>query len=731
MLYCNSSIFVCYVSSAVMCTRLQESRTMPVASSQTHYGSEKWFWFFLLPLAVIGPLICAAEQAPVFPEEIVVTANRIAEPRFDTAYSLDRIDDDRIRKANFRTTVDLFREVPGTLVQKTAHGQGSPYIRGFTGFRNLFLIDGIRLNNAVFREGPNQYWATVDINAVQRAEIVRGPKSVLYGSDAIGGTVNVLNRTPRAHLDTQNLQGGVHYRYGTGEHSSVISGFADVPMGADGGLLIGGSRKEFGDIDSGSGRLPETGYDEWTLDGKLVYQLADSLTLTAAHSEVHQDDVPRTHRTVHAVPFAGTTAGSELKRELDQDRTLSYVRLQGSDFVGLEQWELTLYNQRQEERRDRLRSEGRRDAQGVDVDTIGLTVDGVLETETFGTFSAGAEWARDRVDSWSTRNPVQGPVADDAYYDWAGLFLQNRYYWPGGVDLTSGVRLSYFRVVADRVSDPVDGSPISLRDSWSQPVANLRLGWSVVPDQWRLYGGLSQGFRAPNLSDLTRYDSARSNEFEVPAPDLQPERFLQYELGTRFRSEAGLQLEGALFYTDIEDQIQRLLTGRVNTEGELEVTKANVGDGKLYGVEVQGRYAFDQSWSAFAHFAWVDGRISTEAVVGSPAVDDHHSRTMPTNYRLGLRYDSASPRGWWLESEWIAVEKADRLSLRDQGDTQRIPPGGTPGYALWHLRGGLSVNQRLSINLALENLLDKNYRVHGSGQNETGRNLIVALDFQF
>jgi len=663
-------------------------------------------------------------------EEIIVTASRMEESAFLSPYTVQTIDEERFRRANFRYLPDIFHEIPGTFVQKTAYGQGSPYIRGFTGYRNLFMIDGVRLNNAVFRDGPNQYWSTVDSYAISRMEVVLGPGSVLYGSDAIGGTVNALMRGPTGYKVGHSLDGDLHYRYADAEDSHILGGYLDKSLGSDGGLLIGGSKKNFGDITSGGGLLPYTGYDEWTLDGKLVYELSPTLVLTAAHSQVHQDAVPRTHRTIFSRPFAGTEVGDELRRELDQDRMLSYVRLEAEQAGPLQNFSVTLFHHRQEEERNRLRSRNRQDEQGVEVNTLGFSLVGNLATPKFGVFTAGADWAHDEVDSWSSSNPVQGPVADDSSYDWAGVFLQNRYAISENVDSTVGLRLAYFSADAGKISDPVDGTQYSYQQDWTEPVGNLRLGWTPIPEQLRLYAGISQGFRAPNLSDLTRFDSARSDEFEIPSTNLDAEHYVQYELGARYRT-AALVLEGAVYYTDIEDQIQRLLTGNVNGEGDREVTKANVGDGEIHGVELKANWQFADRWQAFGHFAWLDGTVSTEARVGSPSQDDYPSRMMPTNYRLGVRYLSQGARKWWAESEIFVVEKADRLSLRDIGDSQRIPVGGTPGYTLWHVRGGAELTDRIVINMALENLLDEDYRAHGSGQNEPGRNFVVSVDYLF
>ena len=192
---------------------------------------------------------------------------------------------------------------------------------------------------------------------------------------------------------------------------------------------------------------------------------------------------------------------------------------------------------------------------------------------------------------------MQGPVADDSTYDWAGAFVQTRYDVTDRVDLTASVRLGYFEVDAGSVADPGDGTPFSYKQDWTEPVGNVRLGWMPLEEKVYLFAGVSQGFRAPNLSDLTRFDSARSNEFEIPSVDLDPEEYVSYEIGGRF-SAGGLELEGMAYYTDIKDQIQRLLTGEQTPDGDNIVTKANVGDGELYGFESSLRWRFggSQCW---------------------------------------------------------------------------------------------------------------------------------------
>ena len=116
---------------------------------------------------------------------------------FDVPESVSTLEADEFSREALRSTPETLQGVTGVFVQKTNHGGGSPFVRGLTGNQVLLMVDGIRLSNSTFRYGPNQYLNTVAPHSVERVEVVRGSGSTLYGSDAIGGVVNVLSRGPR------------------------------------------------------------------------------------------------------------------------------------------------------------------------------------------------------------------------------------------------------------------------------------------------------------------------------------------------------------------------------------------------------------------------------------------------------------------------------------------------------------------------------------------------------
>jgi hemoglobin/transferrin/lactoferrin receptor protein len=239
---------------------------------------------------------------------------------------------------------------------------------------------------------------------------------------------------------------------------------------------------------------------------------------------------------------------------------------------------------------------------------------------------------------------------------------------------------------------------------------------------------VSQGFRAPNLSDLTRLDIARSGELETPVTDLDPEQFVALEAGVRSR---GARHEAQLVYyhTFIEDMIVRAPTGR-EIDGLMEVTKKNSGDGYVQGVEASGRFTFAEDWTASIVGTWMYGEVDTYPTSSPVEERDYISRIMPLTAEASLRWDPREGR-FWAEALCTAADDADKLSVEDQRDTQRIPPGGTPGYVVATARAGARVTDILDLALALENIFDEDYRIHGSGVNEPGQNLVLTANCDF
>jgi hemoglobin/transferrin/lactoferrin receptor protein len=669
-------------------------------------------------------------------EEIVVTASRRAESAFTLPFTVNVHSMRELQEVRqVRTIPDAMRETAGVMVQKTGHGQGSPYIRGFTGLRTLMLIDGIRLNNSTFREGPNQYWNTVDPLSVSRLELVKGPSSVLYGSDAIGGTVNVITRGHGDLASAENTHSRIMLRGASAEHSVVGRAEAGHASGAL-DFFGGVSFKDFGDLRAGSGTgdQPKTGYTEQAADLKFNLDLGNDRNLVAAVQHVDQEDAWRTHKTIYGKSWRNTTVGNELQRSLDQRRTLAYVQYRAADVTSTaSDLVLSLSYHQQDEERLRIRNDGRQDVQGTEVGTFGLW--GQLDLQSdMGLWTIGAELYHDDVSSFrrdynadgTLRSVgIQGPVGDDASYRTAAVFIQNQYPFGDNTVLFSGLRYTSSRLDAGNVQDPLTGDPQSMSGDWSDVVGSLRLSHKLSNlEKARFFVGASQGFRAPNLSDMTRLDSARSNEIETPVAGLDAERFLTYELGMKLVT-ANMDGQISLFYTSIDDLIIRTPTGRI-IDQENEVTKQNSGQGFVKGIELQAQYQLSDSWSVFGNLTWLDGEVDTYPTSDQVAVREPLDRLMPTTMYLGTRWQP-SVANYWLEGLLSMAGDQDKLSTRDQSDTDRIPQGGTPGFTVVTIRGGWQFSESLSLSLSLENLLDENYRVHGSGLNEPGRNIIVSL----
>jgi outer membrane cobalamin receptor len=226
-------------------------------------------------------------------ESVRVTATRRPARSLDVAEAVTLVDATRISREAPRVLAELLRGQAGTFFQQTTPGQGLPVIRGLKGSEVLHLVDGMRLNNAFFRNAPSQYVALVDGQAVDRVEIVRGSAPSLHGADAMGGVMQVLTYEPDFTADTWQHEGRIYATFNSVDDSAT--GRASAAAGKDGSALSGGiTWQEFGDRSVGGGTtVAPTAFQVHAGDLKWRQSLSPSLELMLAAQVLDQPSTPR------------------------------------------------------------------------------------------------------------------------------------------------------------------------------------------------------------------------------------------------------------------------------------------------------------------------------------------------------------------------------------------------------------------------------------------------------
>ncbi len=654
-------------------------------------------------------------------DPLFVTASRSEQIESAAAYSTAYIDAEFIRDNTRRTLPEALQFTPGVLVQKTANGHGSPIIRGFTGRQNLLLVDGVRLNNSTWRGGPVQYWNTVDPFSIDRLELVKSQGSVLYGSDAVGGTLNAFTKSSAFQDQAHGAffqHGSGYYEYrANGEGSNIGRIDSQFGVGGQWGVHLGLSAKDFGDIeDSAVGRMTHTGYPEQDLDFRFDMALSSQVTLTLAYQYVNQDDVWRWHRTQFNPGWTHgdhvVADGSFLSETYDQERSLAYVKLTGEnpeDAAFIRHWHTTLSWQKGQDSTDQLRSSTDHRTSAIDLDTYGLDV-GFESGIGPGTLVYGFDYYRDEVDSEAYRNgvfrPTARPVADDSSYDLLGAYAQYEWQPVEPLRISGGLRYTYARAEWDAYRAQGETTDISGEGEWDNLSASLRAVWDFN-DCWSAYGGVSQAFRAPNLNDLTGNTVSLAGLDSRGSPDLDPEKYVTAELGGRYGSET-VSASLAGFYTWNRDAIISEVIGS-------DIYATNGGSGYVYGFEAEGAWRINPCWTLSGMAAWNEGKTD------SPSNGERWiTRQLPFSSSVALRWTHPSDR-FWVEGRVLAAVTEARIHPSDQqNDASRIPTHGTPGYIVASVHGGWAVNDHLELTCGIENLTDEDYRNHGSGQNEPG-----------
>ncbi len=743
----------------------------------------------------------------------------------------------------------LFREEPGVQVQQTSAHQGAVLVRGLTGQQVLHLIDGVRYNNSTFRPGPNQYLATVDPSFVERLEVSRGPNSMQYGSDSLGGTLNLLPPRPFAAPGKRHFHG----EWSPFFRSADFAGGSSLRLsyGTDQWSLLGGGAFRRGqDLRAGQGEDSHAAVTRFLgLPSDILGDRLQDTAFTQVAGYARFFWNARPDQTFSLTYHRGEQLGGRRYDQLNggngnlinsfdpQTVDFFYGRYEKRQLGWLDSLSGTFSLNRQRDNRRFQGGSGNPLATITTDDSVTSVLGYQVQASThFGAHHAlifgGEAYDEFIAADAQTLNPTTGAEAqirarfpDGSRYTSYGAFAQHSSEWfSSRLHTQAGIRVSgiRFRTFADQ-NPFVNGQPTVPDFSTSLEDVTFQSGASYRMLRWMtLFASFSRGFRAPNTNDYSAV-GLTSNGFEVSPEQaataggfigstadnsaitmgravgqLVPEVLYDVEGGARF--QAG-RFSGSVttFQYNLSDFItkrtlilppgavgqtiggatitQQLASGAVITslDPRAVITRANVGKVRIRGFEAEGRVMLGSAWLVGGSVSYLRG---VDRATG--LAPDIEGGFPPMHGIFSVRWQPSS-KPYWVETFSYWSDKQGRLSSLELSD-QRIgasrsrtsiaaffnngavarglvaggillPTGetlaqvqdrvlgvgvtsapmftSTPGFATLNFRGGYRVRENSEFIWVLENVVDRNYRLHGSGVDSAGRNLQVSYVLRF
>ncbi|MCX6163571.1 MAG: TonB-dependent receptor [Ignavibacteriae bacterium] len=526
-------------------------------------------------------------------DEIVISADRYKELQKDVPRQIDVINAKDIQYENVQTTAQLLQKTGDIFVQMSQQGAGSPILRGFEASRVLIVIDGIRLNNAIFRGGHLQNLIRIDNNMLEKAEILYGSGSLMYGSDALGGVMTFYSKNPVLSPNNNVLyKGDAFGRFSTSNNEKT--GHANFSVGSKKvGFLGSFTYSDFGDLRMGDNYEPtasenwkrkyyaeringvdvmtlnenynkqiQSAYHQYDVLGKLLFKQTENVQHIFAFQYSNTNDVPRYDRLTQ---YSGT------KLKFGEWFYGPETRLMGSYKLDLkneksfyDNAQLTMaYQNIKESRINRRFGKDDRFSQNEKVDVLSLNFD-LYKKINSNEIRYGIEGTFNNVNSTATKtNIVTGVETPDIsrYPDGGSKMMSFAGYLSHSIEfnkmfvLSEGVRFSYVTLKSTFNDTTFFKFPFTEAEQKNAAInGSLGLVFMPTPD-WRLYINGASGFSAPTVDDLSKVFESISGSVIVPNSELKPEYTYTGEIGISKIFDNRIKIEGMAYYTYLQNAI--------------------------------------------------------------------------------------------------------------------------------------------------------------------------------
>ena len=704
-------------------------------------------------------------------DEVVLSAAKWKQRKEEVSHKVVSVNQADVQFTNPQTAADLLTNSGKVFVQKSQLGGGSPMIRGFSANRLLISVDGVRMNNAIFRSGNLQNVISIDPLSVSSTEVILGPGSTIYGSDAVGGALNFFTLRPQiAAQNSLSLTGNVMARYATASNertshvdisgsyqkwawvtSASISDFGDLRMGSHGPDDY--LRPEFVVRQSGQDVVvpnPDprvqrpTGYNQLNFLQKLAFIPNERWDFTLGLYYTTTSDYARYDRLIRyrdglprsAEWFYGPQRWFMTNLKVENRRSNSwYDKLR---WVGA-------FQKYQESRHNRDFGNPIKTTRRETVNAYSLNADLEKKLSPSSKLYYGAEFVLNEVGSdafdfnidEATRSATSTRYPDGSTWSSIAAYASYQYKPIRNFNIQAGLRYNYISARADfSENNEFFGFPFE-RATVDAGALTGSVGINWKPNetlQWKL--NFSTAFRAPNIDDIGKIFDSEPGLVIVPNPDLKPEYAYNGEIGVLLNFDK-IKFDFSTYYTFLEDALVRrpfslLGEDEIVYEGELSQVFAiqNAARARVYGFEAGMEAQLAPRLVLTSTLSYANGEEELDSGLEAPLRHAPplfgESHLIWSNHQL--KFDFFAAYNGEFSFEDLAPSEQNKPFLYAQDGN------GNPFSPSWYtlnFRGQYQFMRGVTGSFSLENITDQRYRPYSSGIAAPGRNMIASLRYSF
>ena len=703
-------------------------------------------------------------------EEIVISASKFEQSKRDIPQKIISIGSESIQFVNPQSSADLLESSGQVYIQKSQLGGGSPMIRGFSTNRLLISVDGVRMNNAIFRGGNLQNVISIDPLSIQNTEVTLGAGSIIYGSDAIGGVMSFYTQIPRvSNTDSLSFKANTIVRYATASDEKTghfdfnlgykkwafltnvsYSDFGDLRMGSHGPTEY--LRPEFalvtstGDviIENNDPRIQKvTGYNQLNVMQKAHYEPSETLSFDLGLFYTTTSDFSRYDRLIRYKNGVLRSAEWNYGPQNWFMSNLQVTKLSSNSNLYDKIKVTVAYQNFQESRRDRDFNASIRNLRDEAVDAYSFNLDFEKKLSLNSAFFYGVEYIYNKVMSYgeeenistNTIIPTVSRYPNGSSWQSAAAYSSIKYKPNAKFVFQSGLRYNYIISNANFTENnqflnlPFD----TAHNEAAALTGTAGIRWSPNSIlQWKL--NASSAFRAPNIDDIGKVFDSAPGSVVVPNENLRPEYAYGGELGLKLDFGNKLVLDMSTYYTYLENALVRrdfTLNGETEImyDGELSTVQAiqNASKAWIYGFEVGLKMEFTKHLQLTSQYSVIGGTEEEGAVEvpvrhAAPNFGNTHlvysnnkvKFDLFANYNNELSYDQLAPTE--IEKDYIYAKDANGNPY-------------SPSWYTLNFRTQYQISDSTSITASLENITDQRYKTYSSGIAAAGRNFILSLKY--